>query len=454
MKFLNKIFGSGSAPKTRMPKATGVTKRRKLRRTITRPAVGSLYDILHDHAGVALFHRPLHWTDLHTQLLGHFVELPPHDTPMPTPTSSEWPLSASPSPQYDPWIPPTVISISQNLAVLTSPSHPISLSDTTAKDAAMLNMMSTFYPASFGDTIEYAELDMLFGPCFYPCAVSCQLLWYPARATTNTASFNSATTWAASQPASPGVTPFNSMVMDMPYSSPILAYVSRSHLEYVRKNCFRILKGPKGVFNSAVVQLHARRAKILQPKNVDEDAYFLGIMMAMAQQSAYVNLRNASGFTPKDVKVRLLTVAEEDEAFIVYTGTVPGALLSMLHKPSAAPTGNPEIKVEYTRVPVWPVLGLKERLGKALGSDVVGDFDDALMDTYENEPLGSFYEPAPCSRKRGREALSEVFNGSFCEDSDTSCASPTPPPAKKQCVEEAVARIGGESRRRSLALKM
>ncbi len=45
------------------------TKRRVSRRRITQTDVGSLYDILHDHAGTALFVVPIGWTDRHTDLL-------------------------------------------------------------------------------------------------------------------------------------------------------------------------------------------------------------------------------------------------------------------------------------------------------------------------------------------------------------------------------------------------
>ncbi|KAJ4178364.1 hypothetical protein NW767_014877, partial [Fusarium falciforme] len=39
-------------------------------------------------------------------------------------------------------------------------------------------------------------------------------------------------------------------------------------------------------------------------------------------------------------------------------------------------------KIKYTRVPIWPILGLRERLGKAFGQDVVGSFNPDEMKTW------------------------------------------------------------------------
>ncbi|KAI0452890.1 hypothetical protein F5B21DRAFT_481494 [Xylaria acuta] len=412
-------------------KSTKVTKRRKLRRRPIRPAIGSLYDIMHDYAGVPLFIRPLYWTDLHTKLLScRFMQLPPHATP--TPPSSSTPKSSSSS-QHSPRIPQTVVSIGKHLDTLMATHTPVTMRDTGEKDMAMAALLSTFYPRCFSDPLRFAELDMLFGPYLYRAAANCQLLWHRADPDANTTSFDSATTRAASQPVSRAAS-YSMASMDMTTdNSPIMAYVSRSHIDYIRKNFFRIAKGPNGAPNEPVSRLQSRRSKALIPKNADEDPYFIGVMVAMAQQSVYTNMRTATGFTPRDVKVRLLTVAEEDDAFIVYTATVPGALLSMFHKPDTAPTGNSEVIVEHAHVPVWPVLGLKERLGKALGSDVVGEYDDNVMDTYEEE-VAPVAEAG--SRKRGREALSEVFNGSFCEDCQYQSNNPSPSARKKRRMKE------------------
>jgi hypothetical protein len=174
------------------------------------------------------------------------------------------------------------------------------------------------------------------------------------------------------------------------------------------------------------------RSKNLLPTNPDEDSYFLAIMISMAQRSAYADMRSGTGFVPRNVKVRVLTVAEEENAFIVYTATIPTAFLSMFHTPNRASIGNSQIKVEYAQVPVWPVLGFKERLGKALSADVVGGFDGIPMDTYEDEITSV---PESISPKRRREALSEVLNASFSEDRDSGDMF-----GKRRCMGES--RVG------------
>ncbi|EMR71713.1 hypothetical protein UCREL1_1230 [Eutypa lata UCREL1] len=170
---------------------------------------------------------------------------------------------------------------------------------------------------------------------------------------------------------------------------------------------------------------------MLLPKNEDEDQYILAVIIALAQQSAYGN----GEFTPKDVKVRVLTTSEEDESFVVYTATVPAGFLRMFHEPEKAPQGDTEIRIDYTQVPIWPVLGLKERLGQALGSEVVGDFDASNMETYEAELPPTPETPSP---KRRRDVLSEVFNASFSEDRDSD--SPVEAIGKRRCLEES--RVG------------
>lgn len=164
------------------------------------------------------------------------------------------------------------------------------------------------------------------------------------------------------------------------------------------------------------------------PKNENEDQYILAVAIALAQQSAYNNL----DFAPKDTKVKIVTTSldEQDECFIVYTATVPAAFLRMFHEPEKAPQGDTAIQIEYTQVPMWPVLGLKERLGQALGSETVGDFDVSNMETYEEKvPL----TPETPSPKRRRDVLTEVFNASFSEDRDSD--SPVEAVSKRRCLE-------------------
>ena len=188
-----------------------------------------------------------------------------------------------------------------------------------------------------------------------------------------------------------------------------------------------MLPGPNRIYNGPVHRLQTLRSKLLMPKNPDEDAYILAVMIAIAQQASYSHI----SFHPRDQKVKVLTTSEDDESFVVYNGIVPAAFLQMLHEPEKAPQGDAEIKIEYTQVPVWPVLGLKERLGLALGSDVVGEVDVNNMETWEDELPPTPETPSP---KRRREVLTEVFNTSFSEDRDSD--SPVDSIRKRRCLEE------------------
>lgn len=117
----------------------------------------------------------------------------------------------------------------------------------------------------------------------------------------------------------------------------------------------------------------------------------------------------------RDVTLRILTHETDIYNFIVYTAYVTKEILEKFHNPFKATQGEEKtelsgIKIEFTRVPIWPVLGLRERLGNALGHDVVGEFNDKEMETWEKDP--EKHEGG----KRKRE-VSEVLGNSSDGDS-------------------------------------
>ncbi|KAI1826868.1 hypothetical protein F4861DRAFT_18988 [Xylaria intraflava] len=429
------------APNTSRPRqgthtpAIATKRKRPPRWVIVSPEIGSLYDILHDHAGVSLYVLPICWTDLHTRLLGcRFVQLSPFTTPIPLSLSSPLHSSTTPSPsppssspRHPLKPPPVAITIGRALDVLMSKDKPI-----LSKNRAMSAVISKFFPEHLLKTHDNADLDLRFGCRHYPRAVRCQLLWNHTDVESNALSFDSATTWTASQAAGHSLA---STAVANPIKSPVLAYVNRSHLNFVRRNGFRISSGPEGIFNHPVRRLQTLRSKNLLPKNPDEDSYLLAVMLAMAQKSAYEDISSGAGFTPRNVKVRVVTVAEDENAFMVYTATIPSAFLSMFHEPGLAAAGNAEIAVEYTHVPVWPILGFKERLGMALGADLVGHFDSIRMDIYDNDPVPILECSSP---KRKREIFSEVFNASFSENRESDSSRDIF--RKRQCIKEG--RVG------------
>ena len=80
----------------------------------------------------------------------------------------------------------------------------------------------------------------------------------------------------------------------------------------------------------------------------------------------------------EDVKVQLLTHSDDTSEFIVYTAIVSAHFLRRFAEPTKVSGTEQErgIRIEYQKVPIWPVLGLKERLGKALGRDIAGNYFD------------------------------------------------------------------------------
>jgi hypothetical protein len=77
--------------------------------------------------------------------------------------------------------------------------------------------------------------------------------------------------------------------------------------------------------------------------------------------------------------VLILTHGIDTSEFIVYTRYITKEFLEKFTIPFKALLDNDDaaisgLKIEYTRVPIWPILALQERLTEALGQDVVGAF--------------------------------------------------------------------------------
>lgn len=408
---------------TTVEDATDKGTKRSPRRHHTAPEIGSLWDIMHDHQGTSLYVLPICWTDMHTRLLGcRFVKQGPQQTPVP---------AASSSPRRSPRTSATVVDIGSDLDSLMARDTPRNI---LSKTRALRNVISTLFPKNLCKPKTNAELSLRFGNRVYQKATRAQVVWKHHDASM---SFDSATTWTSSRSPSQLLA---SMSVNIAGDAPVLAYVSRSNLNHIRHNCFRIIQGPNRTPNTPVHRLQTLRSKNLLPSNLDEDPHFVATIIALAQQQVYLDGARSSVMTPKDVTVRLFTTSEEDEAFIIYTATVPAAFLMMFHEPHKAPKASTELKIEYTHVPVWPVLGLKERLGQVLGSDVVGDFDPLNIETFPDDDQQITSVAETVSPKRRREALSEVLNASFSEDRESNATEELHIINKRRCLEEG--RVG------------
>lgn len=151
--------------------------------------------------------------------------------------------------------------------------------------------------------------------------------------------------------------------------------------------------GLNGQDDKLTCRLQQLRFKNLLPENPEEDEYTVGLILALAQNRFYSNpldlgMRQGvprptttKSFT--NLKVRLITHDYNESKFIVYTGHVTAVFLERFQSPHIAPIGNDTgLKIDYVCIPIWPILGLRERLGKALGEELVGPFDQDAMETW------------------------------------------------------------------------
>ncbi|TLS23948.1 hypothetical protein PpBr36_08847 [Pyricularia pennisetigena] len=393
--------------------ASKATRRagRRLKTAPIQPEAGSLYDIMHTHSGTGLYVLPILWTDLHTKSLNvQFQDQGRINYPAPV-VNHDLP----PSP------PPEPCDAARNLCYEISTFADKS-SAPSAKMRCLKRLMSGFFPGMPCKAKTGVDMELHFGTRFYRKAVKIPMIW--KRGDSRSQSFDSAATCPLS--SSPMSNLSDASLSDddeasgskihrrCERSAPLLAYVDRDHLSHVRKSLFRVAPGPlDGDYqNSPVLNLQKLRSKALVPADRDQDAHLVAILIAMAQQRFYnkngsrrfklsrsTNECASSGSTDParrsdeaiyDVEVRVFTFDAVENDFIVYTGTIGADFLEGFADPARTlhrqPDGGSSMRIAYTRVPIWPFYGLKERLGKALGSEVTGArFVGPGYDTYRND---------------------------------------------------------------------
>lgn len=416
-----------------------------------RPDKGSLRDILRQNAGTSLFVRPIGWTDLHAELLGvRFCELPACDTPRPCDLPGSPPTQGHMRPSH------AITRLSEALTEILLPTSTLPKSSSTAVRAVLM----TLWPAAFVKWQLFPELNLYFGDKVYHEAVRVQAMWnFPS--TPSALSSQSSVATISTRPAeSYGPTSSNSTA-HCTANLPMLCYIGKNQLASIRKSIFRVAIGPDNNPNIPVQRLQQLRAKLLIPADTDRDAHFVGIFLAMAQRHFYtapVPFARESYWSPRkgdshrpdfqDVKMRILTHDNETSEFLVYTGHVTAKFLDRFYDPSSAPLDEDGtvagMKIEFTRVPIWPILGLRERLGKALGEDIVGPFDSSNMETWEDDRSGSESrstdaESRSANIKRKRGTPPSIFNGSLEEESDEDRSDMGD---KKRCLSGERNRVG------------
>lgn len=440
---------------------------RPRQRRITRPEPGSLYDTMHDYMGNSLYVVPICWSDIHTRLLQvRFRELEPVLYPLPGSKLCGW--DACPPAK-------TANDISRELSTVLA-------SDKTnrwfTKTQAVKKVLKTMFPGTLSHPRSNAELDLYFGDRVHQKVVRAPILW--GRGETDGMSFDSAVTQPAASSDKMSTSCQEPVSSPRRPSRPVLAFVNKTQLRAIRSNLYRVCSGPVDGDrqNTPVQRLQRLRSRQLTPFDEEQDAHYLAVMLAMTQAHIY----GAAGSKPRpgtpprfgggklidnvptdfsNVTVRLMTHSDDTAEFIVYEAEVTSTFLERFAHPTKAPNENDEsgLDITFQRVPIWPILGLKERLAQALGYEIAGDIALRHWDE-ESDDLETWLDPeekrnrqrvrkrmAAIGVKRRRPAaeeraaLSEVVNSSF-EDDATSCGSARSekdlpvlsPDAKRRCT--------------------
>ncbi|KDN64737.1 hypothetical protein CSUB01_11870 [Colletotrichum sublineola] len=359
---------------------------------------GSQSDRLNKNAWRRLFLRSIKWIDLHLGSLEmEFLELPPINKPLPKAELLK------PNPKLPDPVQPLMDALN-NLLDPRSKKSP---------RRQILTAISELYPKQMLP-IKITELHQYFGGRGFCGAHPVQAAWEltPERFSFITPGEPAPTVTLDSH----NIPPVANIGGSIANNQPILVYIH-----------------PKSV--AATRNASARRRKkssyrMTVPSSTKEDPYLAAVILALAQRPFYresvLSADGSSVSSPAssslkepqfhDVTVHILTVDDSEPSspyFVVYKGLVTKELLYNLHEPAkkrriaghadvAGTIGKKRgMNIESTRVLVWPILGLKEGLGEALGKEIVGPFDEKNIEMWDQtrNPNESSLE----GRKRKRE---------------------------------------------------
>ncbi|KAL2125699.1 hypothetical protein VTJ04DRAFT_2064 [Mycothermus thermophilus] len=405
------------------------TMRRPCRIRIKRPEPGSLYDILHEHAGTSLYVPPICWTDQHSELLGaRFVPFGRQDRPVP---------DLAP----DAFCEPTKLASSLTADLQTLLRMETNPAKVLCKTRALKHILSTFFPDTLNRPKTGAELNLYFGTRAFRRIVRIPCLWKSTGSPDFGMSFDSCPT----QPATSFTNSISHLFTAREPGLPMLAYLNKSQLASIRKNLYGVARGPGGAPNEPVSRLQQLRAKMLVPADPEQDPYIVAVMLAMAQAHFYREPSSSSRSSSqgsassggsngrrsvrialpefKNVRVQVIMHNEDGDisnaCFYVYSATVTANFLERFLTPHKAPKpdewGNPgtDLEIRRVEVPMWPILGLKERLARALGDEIAGDaiYEDvnhigmwgALVLPPPRQPQYHFLPPVPSTPYRRKD---------------------------------------------------
>ncbi|AEO61017.1 hypothetical protein MYCTH_89967 [Thermothelomyces thermophilus ATCC 42464] len=317
----------------------------------TLAAPGSLADIIRREP--RLFVLPPYWTYNHSRVLGaRFWEQPAITRPF-----LEQKLSVPPKPSE--MAKALILNLDTLLSWDTLPERALE---------AMEHVMATFFPATLHKPQTDARLKLYFGERVFNKAVYVSSLW------TSSSTDGSASTIL---------------------SASVLAYVPRERL----------------------------RSKLVAPADADRDPHIVATLLAMAQAHFYKETSlTPPVFTPAplfqrpvahtnadtpfyDVTGQIITHQGEGESanFVVYTAVVIATFLRRFMFPYEGPDSKDSksgMDISVRKVKVFPILGLRERLVRALLPELV-------------EPYSIYFWGPLVERSRKRK---RAGSGSFEEE--------------------------------------
>ncbi|KAK0367784.1 hypothetical protein CLIM01_14860 [Colletotrichum limetticola] len=358
---------------------------------------GSLYATLIKNSGLRLFVKPMEWTSLHLTLLDmEFHNLPPITQPVPTVGSSKATIDLSASAQ----------------ALLGALNTLLETKSTECRTRSILTVISMMYPQHMS-LLGTSELHQYFGGRAYCIDCPVQAAWdvTPARSSYTTA--NGSMSMRAEECVEGPI--MDSIDGRNVRTQPILVYVDLKTITVTRRARY---KPPRN--NPPVRRLRKLLYRKATPPNMVEDPFLAAVILALAQRPFYraappsadkplmSSPESSSLGEPifQDTTVCILAVNDKEPSascFILYRGKVRKELLQKFHDPTKnyrVKEGSTNTQIEYTEVPIWPILGLKERLGKALGKEVAGPFDENDFEMWEQDPKLKTQSRAPAMSRK------------------------------------------------------
>ncbi|KAH8743745.1 hypothetical protein F5883DRAFT_440621 [Diaporthe sp. PMI_573] len=361
-------------------------KQKRVNRVI-RPEPGSLYDILYENQGQALFTLPIYWQDQHARLLGvqwNHLDTVRRPVPNLNSLSSKYPSR------------PTEVArdlTNDLITILEEGTGNLPL-------AALKKVLSTMFPNTLLKTQSNLRMNIRFGNAIFKSSVRVPLVWKRYNSHVSDSNF---TKLRYSQDR---VSSSSLQSASLSWTNqPLLGFINRTRLHQVRSTLYRPRPGPRKTANIPGDRLQKLLYKWVKPQNADKDSYLVATMLAIAQWQCSSSLsrsspRSSAQASPlpqpevRGIPVKIITQDHEKAEFIIYSTVVTAAFLNRFAFPSKAPAVTDMqgrgLNINLTRVQIWPVLGLKERLAKALGPEIAGDLAchdiaDSNIETWETE---------------------------------------------------------------------